>query len=75
MRLIQDAGDRNSDEKVEVGLKNYCNWNYVGTINVGNPPQELRTIFDTGSTNIWMLSSLCQSEGILNGDNEYFTPK
>ena len=74
VKLIEDSGDRDSGEHVGVGLRNYCNWNYVGKIHVGNPPQEVRTIFDTGSTNIWILSSLCHSDGILKGDNEFFTP-
>jgi pepsin A len=46
----------------------------VGTLYVGNPPQKVRTIFDTGSTNMWVLSSLCESEGCLNGDNFVYDP-
>jgi pepsin A len=55
-------------------LKNYENFNYVGTISVGNPPQKLRAIFDTGSTNQWVLSSLCNSDGIKTGKNRAFNP-
>lgn len=55
-------------------LKNYYNYNYVGTLMVGNPPQKIRAIFDTGSTNQWVLSSLCESDGCLNGDNMVYDP-
>ena len=29
---------------------------YVTDIYVGNPPQKVRAIFDTGSTNTWILN-------------------
>ena len=59
---------------MDVDLKNYYNYNYVGTIYVGNPPQKVRCIFDTGSTNQWVLSSLCAGKRIANGVNMVFTP-
>ena len=30
---------------------------YMGEISVGTPPQKLRAIFDTGSSNTWILNS------------------
>ena len=30
---------------------------YVGEMYVGNPPQKIRALFDTGSTNTWILNS------------------
>ncbi|KAF5153116.1 Eukaryotic aspartyl protease family protein [Theileria parva strain Muguga] len=35
---------------------------YVGTISVGTPPQILHPIFDTGSTNVWVVGTTCESE-------------
>lgn len=32
---------------------------YVGFVSVGTPPQTFRPIFDTGSTNIWVVSVNC----------------
>lgn len=56
-------------------LKNYYNYNYVGTILIGTPPRKVRAIFDTGSTNQWVLSSMCDSVGCKNGDNYVYDPQ
>jgi len=40
-----------SPNSADIFLTNYYNYNYVGKVRVGNPPQELRAIFDTGSSN------------------------
>ena len=29
---------------------------YVASVFVGNPPQKVRALFDTGSTNTWVLN-------------------
>lgn len=44
-----------------IPLKNYKNTQYVGEIAVGSPPQMIPVIFDTGSANLWVNSSLCTS--------------
>ncbi len=32
---------------------------YVGTVNVGSPPQTLSVLFDTGSADFWVMSDKC----------------
>jgi len=45
-------------EKVESRLTqfNLDDNAYVGDVYVGNPPQKIRALFDTGSTNMWVLN-------------------
>lgn len=73
MKLIQSKRDGYDDE-VEVGLTNYYNYNYIGTIEVGNPPQKFNTIFDTGSTNFWVFSKYCKGARLDSGTNNAYDP-
>lgn len=45
----------------KISLKNHKNTQYIGIIKLGNPIQEIPVIFDTGSGNLWVTSSLCTS--------------
>jgi hypothetical protein len=42
---------------------------YIGEVFVGNPPQTIRAVFDTGSTNTWILNKSVD----LNGKDKQFS--
>ena len=44
------------ETELKVFQRNLNNNIYISDIYVGNPPQKLRAIYDTGSTNTWVLN-------------------
>jgi len=43
-------------------LNNHMDYSYVADIYVGNkPPQKIRALFDTGSSNTWILNKKVRS--------------
>lgn len=51
-KLIDEScRDISHKYEAEVELKNMYNYNYIGVLEIGNPPQRIRAIFDTGSAN------------------------
>lgn len=47
----------------EIPLHNYKNTQFIGEIAIGSSSNLFRVIFDTGSSNIWVNSRSCVSEG------------
>jgi len=46
-------------------LEDIRNTEFVGTIEIGNPPQKMDVILDTGSSQLWINSEKCKSESCL----------
>ncbi|KAM5180710.1 gastricsin-like [Mantella aurantiaca] len=50
----------------------YLNNYYFGEISIGTPPQNFLVAFDTGSSNLWVASTYCQSQAC--GNHPLFNP-
>jgi hypothetical protein len=57
--LVRHQKHRTRQYKIH--LTDINNSQYVGTIGVGQPPQDFKVIFDTGSSNLWINSDECSS--------------
>jgi phytepsin len=44
---------------------------YVSDMYVGNPPQKVRALFDTGSTNTWVLNKKTELKGLAQKEFSY----
>jgi hypothetical protein len=62
---INSEGEKSSVHIQQVNLEDNA---YISDMYVGNPPQKIRALFDTGSTNTWVLNKNVKLAG--NADKE-----
>ncbi len=58
---IDNGDESDKSQNIPIQLKNFKNTQFVGNISLGSPKQDIPVIFDTGSGNLWVTSSLCKS--------------
>ncbi|CRG98448.1 plasmepsin X, putative [Plasmodium relictum] len=54
--------EQTSDNVFLVPLKHLRDSQFVGKLLIGTPSQEMHPIFDTGSTNLWIVTTKCEEE-------------
>uniref|UniRef100_A0A3B3QEY5 Gastricsin-like n=1 Tax=Paramormyrops kingsleyae TaxID=1676925 RepID=A0A3B3QEY5_9TELE len=54
-------------------LNNYADTTYYGPITAGTPPQSFQVLFDTGSANLWVDSTYCNTQACVS--HTQFNPK
>ena len=69
-----DGRNRSANTAQSVELTDYWNNEYIGTIGVGTPPQDVTVVFDTGSSDVWVPSVKCSSCPTSDSHTTLFDP-
>lgn len=57
---INNKGEPITSHLIQTNLEDNA---YISEMYVGNPPQKIRALFDTGSTNTWILNKKTDLKG------------
>lgn len=60
-QLLADRARAKNDD-IDVGLVDSVIHEFLAEVRVGEPGQPVQVVFDTGSSEIWLSSSLCQDD-------------
>lgn len=66
-----EGRNRTANTPRSIELTDYYNNEYVGSIGVGSPAQNINMVFDTGSSDIWVPSVDCQSCGSTSSSTRF----
>lgn len=45
-------------------MHNLGNMSYVSTVYIGTPPQKIRALWDTGSSNLWVVNKKADTKDV-----------